>query len=194
MNHLWKMSSTEPNMAETEISVRPTAEGWHGVLGIDGPTTNGASVSAVRTGLAMQVKQAVQEWVDNDPSGVQINRIRLFTHLVTEHARAGAHQGAAIEVAAFADRTAEGWVARTLTGHLTASPEERERRLIMEILSGVPTSHVEAKAGTFMEAQAALVTMVMQELDFDSGPSTPDWSALRLIVTSRKTLELAALA
>ncbi|MFV2198869.1 hypothetical protein [Nocardiopsis sp. LOL_012] len=194
MNHFWKLSSVEPNMAEAEISVRPTAEGWHGVLGIDGPTTNGASVSAVRTGLAVQVKQAVQEWADNDPSGVQINRIRLFTHLVTEHVRAGDHQGAAIEVAALADRTTSGWVARTLTGHLTASPEERERHLIMEILSEAPTSHVEATAGTFMEAQTALATMVMQELDFDSNPGNLDWSALRLIVTSRKTLGLAALA
>ncbi|WP_160051534.1 hypothetical protein [Nocardiopsis sp. FR26] len=199
MDFCWKLSSVESDVAEVEITITQTKDGWHGTLEGDGATATAASVTDVRTTLAAKVKEQLQTWAQGNGDGdapfqTQISRIRLFTHLVTEHARSGSHQGQVIDVAALADRVPGGWVARTVTGHLTVAPEYRERRLIMEILSGTSTSHVEATGQTFAEAQTALSGMVMQELDFGADQTYPDWSAARLTVTTRKTLEVAALS
>jgi hypothetical protein len=198
MHFCWKISPVESDVAEVEITITQTTDGWCGTLEGDGATATAASVTDVRTTLATKVKEQLQAWAQENqasesPFQAQISRIRLFTHLVTEHARSDSHTGQVIDVAALADRAPGGWVARTVTGHLTVAPEERERRLIMEILSGTSVSHVQATGQTFSEAQAALSAMVMQELDFGADQTYPDWSALRLTVTTRKTLETAAL-
>ncbi|MEU0489988.1 hypothetical protein ABZ249_12225 [Nocardiopsis sp. NPDC006139] len=193
MNLCWKLSPGESDVAEVEITVTETQDGWCGVLEGSGATATAASVTEVRAALAGTVKEQLQSWAQANGASTQINRIRLFTHLVTKHQRSGSHAGQVINIAALADRVPGGWAARTLTGHLSLAPEERERRLIMEILSGTSVSHVAAKGQTFQEAQTALAAMVMQELDFDADQTHPDWSALRLTVTTRKTLETATL-
>jgi hypothetical protein len=198
MNFCWKLSPVASDVAEVEITITQTKDGWCGTLAGDGAMATAASVNDVRTALATKVKEQLQTWAEeNGTSGdpfQTISRIRLFTHLVTEHARSGSHEGQVINVAALADRVSGGWIARTVTGHLTVTPEERERRLIMEILSGMSPSRVQATGQTFMEAQLALSAMVMQELDFGADQTYPDWSAARLTVTTRKTLEVAALS
>ncbi len=199
MNFYWKISPAASDVAEVEITVTQTEGGWNGVLEGNGATVTAVSVTDVRASLAEKVKEDLSAWAEengtnDDPFQTQISHIRLFTHLVTEHARTGAHQGQVIDVAALADGAPGHWVARTVNGHLALAPEERERRRVMEILSRMPVSCVEATGKTFMEAQKALGDMVMQELDFGADQTYPDWSAARLTVTTRKTLKMAALS
>lgn len=193
----WNLSSADASVAEVEVVMTRLSDGWHGGLIGDDTGFTGETVTEVRVALAKKVWADVRAWTDEagvfeEAAEDVIKRIRLFAHTITDHERGGDHSGEVVEVAAIADRPGD-WYARTLHAHLTLSPEEQQRRSALDALTG-KKSAIQARGESFTEAQNALAALIMQELDLRGDERYPDWSGMRLTVTSRKTLTIGQLA
>ncbi|WP_231391451.1 hypothetical protein [Nocardiopsis sp. CNS-639] len=188
----WKIVA--PGVLEAHAIIRQVEDGWLGRLDGKGlqPGIATDKVSEIRTHLATKV----WEYAQANDIGValsEIEKVRLYSRVITRHERDGEHKGGEFAIAAAADRGTEGWVLSTLGGRICATPQEREAELLMGMLGASATPPCQTTADSFEEARASLAQTILMELDFHGDEVIENWSALNLTVITRKTFSVSSL-
>lgn len=190
--NLWNVTAS--GVLEAHAIITQVEDGWLGRLSGKGlqPGITADKVSEVRTYLATKAWEYAQK-ADLSTALSEIEKVRLYSRVVTCYERDGNHKGADFGVTAAADRGKDGWVLSTLGGSVCATPQEREAEFLMGLLGASVTPAYKGTGNSFDEARESLVQGILMELDFQGDEVIEDWSALNLSVITRKSFSVSSL-